>query len=157
SSKILRAGDHFKGKLKDGTPYDWTLENVPLDFDSPMMVGSMSGSGAVIVLDDTIDIVEALANLNAFYAHESCGQCTPCREGSLWMSRITRRIVAGEGRADDAALLASIGEQISGRTICAHGEACAWPTQSYVAKFPDEFAAFVERKGRKNPAAPRLV
>jgi NADH-quinone oxidoreductase subunit F len=157
SSKILRAGEHFKGKLKDGTPYDWTLENVPLDFDSPMMVGSMSGSGAVIVLDDSIDVVETLANLNAFYAHESCGQCTPCREGSLWMSRITRRMVEGGGRPEDAELLASIGEQISGRTICAHGEACAWPTQSYVAKFPEEFAAMAERHGRKNPAAPRLV
>jgi NADH-quinone oxidoreductase subunit F len=157
SSKILREGEHFKGKKKDGTPYDWTLEDVPLDFDSPMMVGSMSGSGAVIVLDDSIDIVEALANINSFYAHESCGQCTPCREGSLWMSRITRRMANGGARPEDADLLFSISQQISGRTICAHGEACAWPTESYVAKFHDEFLASASRKARLNPDAPRLV
>jgi NADH-quinone oxidoreductase subunit F len=141
SSKVIRGDERFKGKLKDGTPFDWSWEDVPLDFDSPMMVGSMSGSGAVIVLDDSINMVEALANINAFYAHESCGQCTPCREGSLWMSRITRRMVHGGARAEDVDLLASIGDQIAGRTICAHGEACAWPTQSYVAKFRDEFLA----------------
>jgi NADH-quinone oxidoreductase subunit F len=152
SSKILRAGERFKGKLKDGTPFDWGIEDIPLDFDGPMMAGSMSGSGAVIVLDDTVDIVEALANINAFYAHESCGQCTPCREGSLWMSRITRRMVEGGARPGDADLLASIGDQICGRTICAHGEACAWPTQSYVAKFRDEFDACVARAGKPRDA-----
>ncbi len=156
SSKIIRGDERFKGKLKDGSPYDWSWEDVPLDFDSPMMVGSMSGSGAVIALDDSVDIVEALANLNAFYAHESCGQCTPCREGSLWMSRITRRMVSGAARTEDVDLLASIGDQIAGRTICAHGEACAWPTQSYVAKFRDEFLAAAARKERRSGAM-RLV
>jgi NADH-quinone oxidoreductase subunit F len=117
----------------------------------------MSGSGAVIVIDDSLDIVEVLANLNAFYAHESCGQCTPCREGSLWMSRITKRMVNGGAMPQDVDLLASIGEQISGRTICAHGEACAWPTQSYVAKFRDEFLASAQHKGEGRHGAPRLV
>jgi len=139
SAKVWRAGERFTGKLKNGDPFDWAIEDVPLDFDGPMAAGSMSGSGAVIVIDDSADIVEVLANINAFYAHESCGQCTPCREGSLWMKKITTRMVNGKAREEDAALLASIGDQIAGRTICAHGEACAWPTQSFVAKFRDKF------------------
>jgi NADH-quinone oxidoreductase subunit F len=87
-------------------------------------------------------MVEALANLNAFYAHESCGQCTPCREGSLWMKKITTRMVHDRARAEDGALLKSVADQIAGRTICAFGEACSWPTQSFVAKFGDEFKAY---------------
>ena len=139
SSKVWRAGERFSGKLRDGTVFDWGIDNVPLDFDGPMAAGSMSGSGAVIVIDDSVDIVEVLANINAFYAHESCGQCTPCREGSLWMKKITTRMANGGAREEDADLLASIGDQIAGRTICAHGEACAWPTQSFIAKFRDKF------------------
>ena len=141
SAKIFRAGEGFIGKLNDGTAFDWRLEDVPVDFDGPMAAGSMSGSGAVIVIDDTVDIVELLANINAFYAHESCGQCTPCREGSLWMKKITTRMCHGGAREEDADLLQSISKQISGRTICAHGEACAWPTESVTAKFKDEFIA----------------
>ncbi len=141
SSKVLRAGERFSGKLKDGSAFDWGLEDIPLDFDGPASAGSMSGSGAIIVIDDTVDIVEALANLNAFYAHESCGQCTPCREGSLWMKKITTRMCHGEAREQDVDLLQSISLQISGRTICAHGEACAWPTESFTKKFRDEFIA----------------
>lgn len=141
SAKILRAGERFTGKLRDGTPFDWGLEDIPLGFDSFAACGTMSGSGAVIVMDDTTDMVEALANLNAFYAHESCGQCTPCREGSLWMKKITSRMSLGKAREEDADLLHSISIQISGRTICALGEACAWPTESFVKKFKDEFVA----------------
>ncbi|MEX0324392.1 MAG: NADH-quinone oxidoreductase subunit NuoF [Puniceicoccaceae bacterium] len=139
SAKVWRAGERFAGKLRGGESFDWGIEDVPLDFDGPMAAGSMSGSGAVIVVDDSVDIVEVLANINAFYAHESCGQCTPCREGSLWMKKITTRMANGGAREEDADLLASIGEQIAGRTVCAHGEACAWPTQSFVAKFRDKF------------------
>lgn len=139
SAKVWRAGERFTGKSRDGTPFDWAIGDVPLDFDGPMAAGSMSGSGAVIVIDDSVNIVDVLANINAFYAHESCGQCTPCREGSLWMKKITTRMAAGHAREEDVDLLASIGDQIAGRTICAHGEACAWPTQSFVAKFRDKF------------------
>lgn len=140
SAKVWRAGERFQGKLRgSGEAFDWAIEDVPLDFDSPMAAGSMSGSGAIVVLDDSADIVEVLANINAFYAHESCGQCTPCREGSLWMKKITTRMVGGGARENDGELLGSIGDQIAGRTICAHGEACAWPTQSFVAKFADKF------------------
>jgi len=101
----------------------------------------MIGSGGVIVLDDSRDMVWALNNLNKFYAHESCGQCTPCREGSNWMAKITSRMTAGKGTAGDDALLKSVADNIAGRTICAFGEACAWPTQSFLAKFPEDFAA----------------
>lgn len=139
SAKVWRAGERFKGKKPNGEAFDWGIEDVPLDFDGPMSAGSMSGSGAVVVIDDSVDIVEVLANINAFYAHESCGQCTPCREGSLWMKKITARMASGGAREEDVDLLASIGDQIAGRTICALGEACAWPTQSFAAKFRDKF------------------
>ena len=141
SAKVLRADERFKGTLKDGTEFDWGINDIPLDFDSPMAVGSMSGSGGIIVMDDSVDIVEALANINAFYAHESCGQCTPCREGSLWMRKISGRMCSGGAREEDSELLLSVANQIEGRTICAFGEAAAWPTQSFVAKFRDEFVA----------------
>jgi NADH-quinone oxidoreductase subunit F len=111
----------------------------------------MGGSGGVIVMDDSVNMVEALANINAFYAHESCGQCTPCREGSLWMKRITTRMVHGDARAEDGTLLRSVADQIAGRTICAFGEACSWPTQSFVAKFGDEFAAYPAAKRAPRP------
>jgi NADH-quinone oxidoreductase subunit F len=139
SAKVLRAGERYVGKLRDGTEFDWTLDDIPLDFDSVAACGSMSGSGAVIVMDDSRDMVEVLGNINAFYAHESCGQCTPCREGSLWMKKITTRMAHGGARDEDADLLLSISKQIEGRTICAFGEACAWPTMSFVSKFKEEF------------------
>lgn len=151
SAKVWRAGERFTGKLKTGDAFNWAIDDVPLDFDGPMAAGSMSGSGAVIVIDDSVDIVEVLANINAFYAHESCGQCTPCREGSLWMKKITARMANGGSRVEDADLLASIGDQIAGRTICAHGEACAWPTQSFVAKFRDKFV----EKAKESPEKAR--
>ena len=141
SAKVLRAGERFQGKLKNGTAFDWGIEDVPLDFDGPMAAGSMSGSGGIIVMDDGVDMVEALANVSYFYAHESCGQCTPCREGSLWMKKITTRMTQGEARVDDPDLLLSIANQIEGRTICAFGEACAWPVQSFVSKFREDFDA----------------
>ena len=117
-----------------------------MDFDSLAAVGSMSGSGGVIVMDDSTDMVAALANINAFYAHESCGQCTPCREGSLWIKKITERMVKGGARREDVALLESIAGQVEGRTICAFGEAMAWPTQSFIQKFREEFLACAQEK-----------
>jgi NADH-quinone oxidoreductase subunit F len=128
-----------------------------MDFDCLALAGSMGGSGGVIVMDDSASMVEALGNINEFYAHESCGQCTPCREGSLWMKRITQRMVHQEARAEDGALLKSVADQIAGRTICAFGEACAWPTQSFVAKFGDEFKAYEEAKKNAPPGAVELT
>jgi NADH-quinone oxidoreductase subunit F len=139
SAKVLKFGETFTLKNKDGTTRTLTVEDIPMDFDTLAACGTMGGSGGVIVMDDSVNMVEALANINAFYAHESCGQCTPCREGSLWMKKITGRMVHGGARPNDGEMLKSVADQIAGRTICAFGEACAWPTQSFVAKFGDEF------------------
>ena len=145
SSKVFKAGETFKirGKDKKGNPTEkeTDLLDLPYDFDSLMAAGSMSGSSAIIVMDDSTDIVEALSNISEFYAHESCGQCTPCREGSLWMSKALHRMSHGEGRKKDADYLLHIAQNIQGRTICAFGEACAWPVLSFVKKFKDEFEA----------------
>lgn len=146
SAKVFKAGEKFKLKRKgpDGKDAEQEVDmlDLPYDFDSLIAAGSMSGSGAIIVMDDSTDIVAALSNLSEFYAHESCGQCTPCREGSLWMSKALHRLAHGEGRAGDADYLLRIADNIpGGRTICAFGEACSWPVQSFVAKFKDEFIA----------------
>jgi NADH-quinone oxidoreductase subunit F len=145
SAKVLRADERFKLKQKqpDGSTIDveMSIYDLPMDFDSLAAAGSMAGSGGVIVLDDSRDMVWVLNNINEFYAHESCGQCTPCREGSLWMKKITERMLKGGGVTEDPRTLKTIGDNIAGRTICAFGEACAWPTQSFVEKFPEEFAA----------------
>ncbi|MBL9210317.1 MAG: NADH-quinone oxidoreductase subunit NuoF [Opitutaceae bacterium] len=146
SAKILKFGETFTLKNKDGTSRTLTVEDIPMDFDTLAACGTMGGSGGVIVMDDSVNMVEALANINAFYAHESCGQCTPCREGSLWMKKITHRMVHDQARSEDGSLLKSVADQIAGRTICAFGEACSWPTQSFVAKFGDEFKAYPETK-----------
>jgi NADH-quinone oxidoreductase subunit F len=145
SAKVLRADERFKIKEKqpDGTTIEReiSIDEIPMDFDSLAACGSMAGSGGVIVLDDSRDMVWALNNINEFYAHESCGQCTPCREGALWMKKITDRMLLGGGVMQDPATLKTVADNIAGRTICAFGEACAWPTQSFVEKFPEDFAA----------------
>jgi NADH-quinone oxidoreductase subunit F len=146
SAKVFKAGERFKLKRRglDGkeTTQEVDMLDLPYDFDSIIAAGSMSGSGAIMVLDDSADIVAALANIAEFYAHESCGQCTPCREGSLWMAKALHRLTHGEGRSGDAEYLARIADNIpGGRTICAFGEACSWPVQSFVAKFKEEFVA----------------
>jgi NADH-quinone oxidoreductase subunit F len=145
SAKVLRADERFKIKEKqaDGSTLEReiSIDEIPMDFDSLAACGSMAGSGGVIVLDDSRDMVWALNNINEFYAHESCGQCTPCREGALWMKKITDRMLLGGGVMQDPATLKTVADNIAGRTICAFGEACAWPTQSFVEKFPEDFAA----------------
>ena len=149
SAKVLRADERFKLKQKqsDGSTIEreMSIEEILMDFDSLTAAGSMAGSGGVIVLDDSRDMVWVLNNINEFYAHESCGQCTPCREGSLWMKKITDRMLRGGGVTEDPKTLKNIGDNIAGRTICAFGEACAWPTQSFVQKFPEEFAARAQK------------
>jgi NADH-quinone oxidoreductase subunit F len=161
SAKVFRADEKFKLKRRglDGkeAEKEVAMLDLPYDFDTVIAAGSMSGSGALIVMDDSTDIVEALANIAEFYAHESCGQCTPCREGSLWMSKALQRLTHGEGRAGDAEYLARIADNIpGGRTICAFGEACSWPVQSFVAKFRDEFAARGEADERRRQNASAL-
>lgn len=144
SAKVLRAGDKFKMKRKgpDGaeTTVEVDLMDLVMDANSLAAAGSMIGSAGVMILDDSRDMLWVLNNLNDFYAHESCGQCTPCREGSLWMSKMTTRMVHGDVKAGDADQLVNIADHIAGRTVCAFGEACSWPTQSFVAKFREEFS-----------------
>ncbi|MDR2031616.1 MAG: NADH-quinone oxidoreductase subunit F, partial [Azoarcus sp.] len=117
-----------------------------LDFDAIAKAGSMLGSGAVIVMDETTCMVKALERLSYFYHEESCGQCTPCREGTGWLYRVVYRIECGLGRPDDLDLLRSVAGNISGRTICALGDAAAGPVQSFVNHFTDEFAYHIENK-----------
>ena len=157
SAKVLRFGEKFKLKQKDGSALELGVEDLPMDFDTLAAAGTMGGSGGVIVMDDTVNMVDALANLNAFYAHESCGQCTPCREGSLWMRKITNRMVHGDARPQDGELLKNVADQIAGRTICAMGEACSWPTQSFVQKFAEEFKAYPDTKKTRPATALPLV
>jgi len=117
-----------------------------LDFDSIAKAGSMLGSGAVIVMDETVCMVRALERLSYFYFEESCGQCTPCREGTGWMYRVIHRIEHGDGRPEDMDLLNSVAGRIAGHTICALGDAAAMPVQSFLKHFGDEFAYHVEHK-----------
>ncbi len=117
-----------------------------MDYDSIAKAGSMLGSGAVIVMNDTRCMVKSLLRLSYFYQHESCGQCTPCREGTGWLWRVVDRIEHGKGRADDLALLDSVAFNIKGRTICALGDAAAMPVEGMLKHFRDEFAYHVEHK-----------
>ena len=117
-----------------------------MDYDSIAKAGSMLGSGAVIVMDDTRCMVKALQRLSYFYMHESCGQCTPCREGTGWLSRMVDRIVEGQGRPSDMALLDNVAENIMGRTICALGDAAAMPVRAMIKHYRHEFEYLVEHK-----------
>ena len=121
--------------------------DVLMDFDSLVAAGSMLGSAAVIVMDAGTCMVWALLSLARFYAHESCGQCTPCREGTGWFVKILERLEAGQGRPEDVDLLTDVANKVEGNTICPFGEAIAWPVQSYVKTFREEYEEHVRRKG----------
>ncbi|MBK9346403.1 MAG: NADH-quinone oxidoreductase subunit NuoF [Burkholderiales bacterium] len=123
-----------------------------MDYDSIAKAGSMLGSGAVIVMDETRCMVKALQRLSYFYMHESCGQCTPCREGTGWLSRLVDRIETGHGRAADMDLLDNVAENIQGRTICALGDAAAMPVRAMIKHFRHEFEYHVEHKTCMVPA-----
>jgi NADH-quinone oxidoreductase subunit F len=116
---------------------------VNMDYDSVAKAGSMLGSGAVIVMDETADMVQVLRRISRFYYSESCGQCTPCREGTGWLYRMLTRIVEGKGQMDDLAKLDDVASKIMGRTICALGDAAAMPVQSFVKHFRQEFEHYV--------------
>jgi len=115
-----------------------------MDYDAIAKAGSMLGSGAVIVLAEGTCMVKVLANLSHFYAHESCGQCTPCREGTGWLSRVLNRMLAGQGRPSDLDLLDNVAGRIGGRTICALGDAAAMPVQSFLKHYRHEFEYLIE-------------
>ena len=122
--------------------------DISLEFDAVKAAGSMSGSGAVIVMDETRDMVESLLRLSYFYMHESCGQCTPCREGTGWLWRVVDRIQHGQGRPSDLDLLNSVADNIQGRTICALGDAAAMPVRAMVKHFRHEFEAKIKNAER---------
>jgi NADH-quinone oxidoreductase subunit F len=121
------------------------IENLPMDYESIAAAGSMLGSGAVIVIPEDVSMVDVLHNLMHFYAHESCGQCTPCREGTGWLYRISKRFVEGTATPDDLERVYSIANNMMGRTICTLSDAAAMPAKAIIRKFAHEFEARVKR------------
>ncbi len=122
------------------------MMDVTMDYDSIAKAGSMLGAGSVIVMDETTCMVRALSRISHFYYEESCGQCTPCREGTGWLSRVVHRIEHGQGNQEDLDLLLDVAGKIQGRTICALGDAAAMPVSSFVKKFRDEFQYHIDHK-----------
>jgi NADH-quinone oxidoreductase subunit F len=118
--------------------------NCTMDFDSLRNAGSMLGSGAVVVMDETTCMVKMLERIARFYYSESCGQCTPCREGTGWMYRVIKRIEDGEGRQEDLDMLVDVSKKIEGHTICAFGDAAAWPVQSFIKHYRQEFQYHID-------------
>jgi len=119
-------------------------ETITMDLDTLVKAGTMPGSGGIIVIAEGTCMVRLLQVLTRFYAHESCGQCSPCREGTDWMNRLLLRILAGQGRPEDLATLRDIPSSIMGKTVCALGDAASMPVQSFLRKFGDEFSYYVE-------------
>ena len=113
--------------------------DVRMDYEGVVAAGSMVGSGGFMVMDDTVDVFETTKNLTEFYKHESCGWCTPCREGTDWLVKVFKRIADGEGRPEDAQLLLDICDNIEGKSFCPLGDAASWPIQSAIKKFPEDF------------------
>jgi len=113
--------------------------DIPMDYDTLAKVGSMLGSGGMVVMDETTDMVKVALRIMRFYAHESCGWCIPCREGTTWLRKILQRFVDGGGRREDVSLLGELSKNMLGRTFCALGDAAAMPTISIVDKFPEDF------------------
>jgi len=154
---LALAGGVWKGrKLKAVIPGGLSVPVVPgekimevnMDYDSLRSAGSALGTAAVIVMDETTCMVRVLERISRFYMSESCGQCTPCREGTGWLNRMLKRILAGEGRREDVAMLVDVANHIEGHTICALGDAAAWPVQSFVKHYRHEFEYMVDHGGR---------
>jgi NADH-quinone oxidoreductase subunit F len=140
-------GRKLKGVIPGGsstpvlTPEE--AKTVSLDYESMAEHKTMFGSGGIVVLDETVDIVKLVENLIYFYHHESCGQCTPCREGLGWMLKIVKKIIAGAGSMADIDLLVELCDNIEMKTVCVLSAACTMPVRSYLNKFRDEFEAYV--------------
>lgn len=154
SELLDMAGGVWKGrKLKAVIPGGSSVPVIPgdlmletnMDYDSINKVGSFLGSGAVVVMDDTTDMVQVLRRISRFYFSESCGQCTPCREGTGWLYRMLTRIVNGQGTLEDIDTLDDVAEKIKGRTICALGDAAAMPVQSFIEHYRQEFIDYIEQ------------
>src|SRR6266850_1379131 len=155
-AKLLEMAGGVRGgrKLKAVIPGGSSMPVLPaelmmrtdMDYDSIAKAGSMLGSGAVIVMDETTCMVKALERLSYFYFEESCGQCTPCREGTGWLYRMVNRIEHGKGRNEDLDLLTNVADNIAGRTICALGDAAALPVKSFIQHFRGEFQYHIDNK-----------
>jgi len=146
----MRAGRKLKAVIPGGSsmpvlPAD-IMMRTDMDYDSIAKAGSMLGSGAVIVMDETTCMVKALERLSYFYFEESCGQCTPCREGTGWLYRMVNRIEHGKGKSEDLDLLVNVADNIAGRTICALGDAAALPVKSFIQHFRSEFQYHIDHK-----------
>jgi NADH-quinone oxidoreductase subunit F len=166
----IPGGRRLKGLIPGGTsmpPLDASEIDVPIEFDAMMTdprikdvevqagvpfdmgngkrLKTMAGSGGVVVFDDSTDVVALCARIMRFYAHESCGQCTPCREGSGWLARVCTRMAAGDGKLGDVELLGNVANGIAGNTICALGEAAAWPMLGFLTKFRADFEAKIKK------------
>ncbi len=146
----MRGGRSLKAVIPGGSsmpvlPADIMMQT-DMDYDSIAKAGSMLGSGAVIVMDETTCVVRALQRLSYFYFEESCGQCTPCREGTGWLYRMVHRIEHGQGRSEDLETLNSVSDNIAGRTICALGDAAALPVKSFTKHFREEFQYHIDHK-----------
>jgi NADH-quinone oxidoreductase subunit F len=146
----VRHGRKLKGVIPGGSsmpvlPAEIMMKT-DMDYDSIAKAGSMLGSGAVIVMDDLTCMVRALERLSYFYFEESCGQCTPCREGTGWLYRVVNRIETGRGRMEDLELLVNVSDNIAGRTICALGDAAALPVKSFIKYFRDEFVHHIQHQ-----------
>jgi NADH-quinone oxidoreductase subunit F len=152
----MRDGKKIKAVIPGGSSMPVLRGDVmmatDMDYDSIAKAGSMLGSGAVIVMDETRCMVKSLLRLSYFYFEESCGQCTPCREGTGWLYRMVHRIEHGEGRAEDIDLLNEISDNIQGRTICALGDAAAMPVRAMIKNFREEFEYHIEHKRCLVPA-----
>ena len=144
----IRKGRKLKAVIPGGSSTPVLTADVAMgmtmDYDGIEKAGSMLGAGSVIVMDDTTCMVETLTRLAHFYYDESCGQCTPCREGTGWLYRVLKRIMDGNGKADDIDLLLGVQEKIIGNTICALGDAAAMPVESFLRNFREEFEYYIE-------------
>ena len=153
---MVREGKKLKAVIPGGssTPVLRADEcrDLPMDFDAVAERGSMLGSAGVMVMDETTDMVKVITRISHFYAHESCGQCTPCREGTGWMEKILRRILVGGGTMEDIDVLDSAASHMQGTTICPLADAAAMPVRSFVKKFRDEFENYIQ-SGRSDVAA----
>lgn len=153
----VRNNKKIKAVIPGGSSVPWLLgeelEGVRMDLESLKAAGSAIGTGGVIVMDEDTNVLKVLKRISHFYHHESCGQCTPCREGTGWMEKILDRFIRGEGALSDIDLLLDVANNIEGNTICALGDAAAWPVQSVIKKFRSEF----EKRTRKSPIEKKVV
>jgi len=148
----MRGGRPLKAVIPGGSSVPVvpaaTIMGANMDYDSLRKAGSALGSAAVIVMDDTTCMVRVLERITRFYKAESCGQCTPCREGTGWMNRLVRRVLDGQGKREDLDLLVDVANRIEGHTICALGDASAWPVQSFIKHYRHEFEYMIDHAGK---------